>query len=59
MKVTKAVKYLKEEILDLKKQLEITKGERNQFKEIADRNTIKVMKYEKLIKDITDRLKEV
>ncbi|KQC91251.1 hypothetical protein AM596_15645 [Clostridium perfringens CP4] len=58
MKITETIKSLKEEIEDLKKQLEITKSERDQFKEIADRNAIKVMKYEKLIKDITERLKE-
>lgn len=58
MKITETIKSLKEEIEDLKKQLEITKSERDQFKEIADRNTIKVMKYEKSIKDITERLKE-
>ncbi|EGT3619250.1 hypothetical protein G6Z34_13240 [Clostridium perfringens] len=58
MKITETIKSLKEEIEDLKKQLEITKSERDQFKEIADRNAIKVMKYEKSIKDITERLKE-
>lgn len=58
MKITETIKSLKEEIEDLKKQLEITKSEKDQFKEIADRNAIKVMKYEKSIKDITERLKE-
>ncbi|NGS95856.1 hypothetical protein G6Z25_02830 [Clostridium perfringens] len=58
MKITETIKSLKEEIENLKKQLEITKSERDQFKEIADRNAIKVMKYEKSIKDITERLKE-
>lgn len=58
MKITETIKSLKEEIEDLKKQLEITKSERDQFKEIANRNAIKVMKYEKSIKDITERLKE-
>ncbi|HAT4161062.1 TPA: hypothetical protein I9Z77_000466 [Clostridium perfringens] len=52
------IKSLKQENEYLRKQLEIVESERDKFKEIADRCSIKLMKYENISeKDIIENLK--
>ncbi|EHK2349310.1 hypothetical protein KCL53_002457 [Clostridium perfringens] len=52
------IKSLKQENEYLRKQLEVVESERNHFKEVADRCSIKLMKYENISeKDIIENLK--
>ena len=52
------IKALKQENEYLRKQLEVVESERDKFKEIADRCSIKSMKYENISeKDLIENLK--
>ena len=52
------IKSLKQENEYLRKQLEVVEGERDYFKDLADRCSIKLMKYENISeKDIIENLK--
>ena len=52
------IKSLKQENEYLRKQLEVVESERHHFKEVADRCSIKLMKYENISeKDIIENLK--
>ncbi|VTQ55197.1 hypothetical protein [Clostridium perfringens] len=52
------IKSLKQENEYLRKQLEVVESERDYFKDLADRCSIKLMKYENISeKDIIENLK--
>lgn len=54
------IKSLKQENEYLRKQLEVVEGERDYFKDLADRCSIKLMKYENISeKDIIENFKKI
>ncbi|WP_075810710.1 hypothetical protein [Clostridium perfringens] len=53
------IKSLKQENEYLRKQLEVVESERDHFKEVADRCSIKLMKYENISEqDIIENFKK-